>query len=61
MYTNVPLFSTDDYSRVELSAFPGVPGSDYINANYIKGASGSRAYIGSQVSALACTVFPYNV
>ncbi|KAK4290754.1 hypothetical protein Pmani_036369 [Petrolisthes manimaculis] len=38
----------DDYSRVELSLYPGVPGSDYINANYIKGASGSRAYIGSQ-------------
>ena len=28
-----------------LSDYPGVPGSDYINANYIKGASGSNAYI----------------
>ncbi|KAL3260966.1 hypothetical protein MRX96_046209 [Rhipicephalus microplus] len=28
--------------------YPGVPGSDYINANLIKGASGSRAYIASQ-------------
>ncbi|XP_045621473.2 uncharacterized protein [Procambarus clarkii] len=37
-----------DYTRVELSSYPGVPGSDYINANYIRGASGSRAYIGSQ-------------
>lgn len=31
-----------------LQAFPGIPGSDYINANYIRGASGSRAYIASQ-------------
>ena len=26
-----------NYSRVFLSEYPGVPGSDYINANYIKG------------------------
>jgi len=26
----------------------GVPGSDYINANYVKGASGSNAYIACQ-------------
>ncbi|XP_063851164.1 tyrosine-protein phosphatase non-receptor type 12-like isoform X2 [Scylla paramamosain] len=44
-----------DYSRVVLSCFPGVPGSDYINANFIRGASGSRAYIGSQ-GPLAHTV-----
>jgi len=37
-----------NYSRVFLSEYPGVPGSDYINANYIKGASGSNAYIASQ-------------
>ena len=34
-----------NYTRVLLSEYPGVPGSDYINANYIKGASGSNAYI----------------
>lgn len=37
-----------DLTRVILSEYPGVPGSDYINANLIKGASGSRAYIASQ-------------
>jgi protein tyrosine phosphatase len=37
-----------DATRVLLSEYPGVPGSDYINANYIKGASGSNAYIASQ-------------
>ncbi|KAK7074493.1 hypothetical protein SK128_001335, partial [Halocaridina rubra] len=37
-----------DYTRVVLSTYPGVPGSDYINANFIRGASGSRAYIASQ-------------
>ena len=31
-----------------LSEYPGVPGSDYINANFIKGASGSNAYIACQ-------------
>ena len=37
-----------DYTRVPLSEYPGVPGSDYINGNYIKGASGSNAYIACQ-------------
>ncbi|XP_023236807.1 uncharacterized protein DDB_G0283357-like isoform X1 [Centruroides sculpturatus] len=37
-----------NYTRVVLSEYPGVPGSDYINANYIKGGSGSLAYIASQ-------------
>ena len=41
------IFSVDS-SRVLLSDYPGVPGSDYINANYIKGASGSNAYIACQ-------------
>lgn len=39
----------DDNSRVILSEYPGVPGSDYINANYVRGSSGNqRAYIASQ-------------
>ncbi|XP_054280017.1 uncharacterized protein LOC128998066 isoform X2 [Macrosteles quadrilineatus] len=37
-----------DLSRVVLNEYAGVPGSDYINANYIRGASGSPAYIASQ-------------
>lgn len=37
-----------DSSRVILGEYAGIPGSDYINANYIKGASGSPAYIASQ-------------
>lgn len=41
------LFSVD-YTRVILSSVPGIVGSDYVNANFIKGASGSLAYIASQ-------------
>ncbi len=37
-----------DSTRVILSEYPGVPGSDYINANHVKGASGSNAYIAAQ-------------
>lgn len=38
-----------DYARVVLSQYPGVPGSDYVNASLIRGASGSsRAYIAAQ-------------
>ncbi|KAK9498033.1 hypothetical protein O3M35_003918 [Rhynocoris fuscipes] len=44
-----------DVSRVVLQENNGIPGSDYINANYIKGASGSPAYIASQ-GPLPCTV-----
>ena len=29
------LFVSDDDTRVSLTHLPGVPGSDYINANYI--------------------------
>ncbi|XP_063219450.1 tyrosine-protein phosphatase non-receptor type 12-like [Bacillus rossius redtenbacheri] len=37
-----------DSSRVKLTEYVGVPGSNYINANFIRGASGSPAYIASQ-------------
>ena len=40
--------SAVDHNRIQLSEWPGVPGSDYINASYIKGASGSNAYIACQ-------------
>lgn len=44
----ISIFS-DDQSRVILSEYPGVPGSDYINANYVRGSSGNqRAYIACQ-------------
>ncbi|KAK3913474.1 Tyrosine-protein phosphatase non-receptor type 12 [Frankliniella fusca] len=44
-----------DFSRVVLSEYVGTAGSDYINANFIRGASGSPAYIASQ-GPLAHTV-----
>lgn len=38
-----------DGTRVILNEFPGIPGSDYINANYIRGPSGfAKAYIACQ-------------
>jgi protein tyrosine phosphatase len=37
-----------DHSRVELPPLEGLEGSDYINANYLKGASGGIAYIAAQ-------------
>lgn len=37
-----------DCTRVKLSPIPNVPGSDYINANYIESASKGHGYIASQ-------------
>ncbi|XP_061489926.1 receptor-type tyrosine-protein phosphatase C isoform X2 [Rhineura floridana] len=37
-----------DYNRVELSAIPGDPGSDYINASHIDGFTEPRKYIAAQ-------------
>ncbi|XP_078678236.1 uncharacterized protein LOC144914322 [Branchiostoma floridae x Branchiostoma belcheri] len=56
-----------DYSRVQLSEVKGTPGSDYINANFLKGATGKRTYIASQAPLPATAVdfwrmlWEYNV
>ncbi|XP_075997691.1 protein tyrosine phosphatase receptor type Fa isoform X4 [Genypterus blacodes] len=44
-YANVIAY---DHSRVILTAVEGVPGSDYINANYIDGYRKQNAYIATQ-------------
>uniref|UniRef100_A0A3B3U4V2 Receptor-type tyrosine-protein phosphatase delta n=1 Tax=Poecilia latipinna TaxID=48699 RepID=A0A3B3U4V2_9TELE len=44
-YANVIAY---DHSRVILSSIDGVPGSDYINANYIDGYRRQNAYIATQ-------------
>ncbi|XP_013884061.1 receptor-type tyrosine-protein phosphatase delta isoform X10 [Austrofundulus limnaeus] len=44
-YANVIAY---DHSRVILSSVDGVPGSDYINANYIDGYRRQNAYIATQ-------------
>ncbi|XP_029011022.1 protein tyrosine phosphatase receptor type Db isoform X15 [Betta splendens] len=46
-YANVIAY---DHSRVILSSIDGVPGSDYINANYIDGYRRQNAYIATQGS-----------
>uniref|UniRef100_UPI0037E98738 protein tyrosine phosphatase receptor type Fa isoform X3 n=1 Tax=Semicossyphus pulcher TaxID=241346 RepID=UPI0037E98738 len=44
-YANVTAY---DHSRVILASVDGVPGSDYINANYIDGYRKQNAYIATQ-------------
>lgn len=44
-YANVIAY---DHSRVILSTVDGIPGSDYINANYIDGYDRPKAYIATQ-------------
>ncbi|XP_049575506.1 receptor-type tyrosine-protein phosphatase delta isoform X5 [Syngnathus scovelli] len=46
-YANVIAY---DHSRVILSGIEGVPGSDYVNANYIDGYRRQNAYIATQGS-----------
>ena len=55
-YANVIAY---DHSRVVLQSIDCVPGSDYINANYIDGYRKPNAYIATQVS-LICIITPQN-
>ena len=48
-YANVIAY---DHSRVVLPAVNGMPGADYINANYIDGYRKQNAYISTQVREL---------
>lgn len=50
-YANVVAY---DHSRVILRTLDGVPGSDYINANYIDGYKKPNCYIATQVRLLSC-------
>ena len=45
-YANVIAY---DHSRVVLKQVDGIPGSDYINANYMDGYRKQNAYIATQV------------
>ena len=44
-YANVIAY---DHSRVTLQSLDGIPGSDYINANYMDGYRKQNAYIATQ-------------
>lgn len=46
-YANVIAY---DHSRVVLQPIEGIPGSDYINANYCDGYRKHNAYVATQVS-----------
>ena len=50
-YANVIAY---DHSRVILQPIDGVPGSDYINANYMDGYRKQNAYIATQVRSRYC-------
>ena len=52
-YANVIAY---DHSRVILQPMEGIPGSDYINANYMDGYRKQNAYIATQVSKFYSTL-----
>ena len=52
-YANVIAY---DHSRVILQPIDGIPGSDYINGNYMDGYRKQNAYIATQVNENGCLV-----
>jgi netrin-G3 ligand len=56
-YANVIAY---DHSRVILMPVEGIPGSDYINANYCDGYRKHNAYIATQVHLLIDILFCFK-
>ena len=65
-YNSLPPFSDDRnryydilpnaHSRVVLPEIPDVPGSSYINANFVRGFEGAPdTYVAAQVLTISCT------
>lgn len=56
-YANVIAY---DHSRVVLQSLDSVPGSDYINANYMDGYRKQNAYIATQVSSCSASISAFS-